>query len=71
MFGPLMFGETKSYQDSEVQTKCILCEDSFNLDLSLPVFGAHLFSVHDVIIEEIQNIANIKEYVNNLTHHIY
>lgn len=61
MFGPLLFDEAKSLDDSSTQTKCILCEDSFNFELSLPVFAAHIFSVHDVIIEDIQNIINLQE----------
>lgn len=63
MFGPLVFQECKYAQDIDLQTKCIFCEDMFNLKLSLPVFAAHLFNVHDVIIEDIQNIANLQEYV--------
>lgn len=63
MFGPLLFEESKSVKNCESATKCLLCEDSFNLDLSLPVFAAHLFNVHDIIIEDIQNIPNLEEYV--------
>lgn len=63
MFGPLLFEESNFLRDCEMQTKCILCEDTFNLDLSLPVFAAHLFNVHNVIIEDIQNITCLQEYV--------
>lgn len=62
MFGPLLFEESKTATNCESQTQCLLCEDSFNLDLSLPVFAAHLFNVHDIIIEDIQNIPNLQEY---------
>lgn len=62
MFGPLLFDGSENAQNSNLQTNCILCEDSFNLKLSLPVFAAHLFNVHDVIIEDIQKIPNIEEY---------
>lgn len=64
MFGPLLFEESKSERNNESQTKCLLCEDTFNLEYSLPVFAAHLFNVHDIIIEEIQNIPNLDEYVS-------
>lgn len=63
MFGPLLFEESKTEYNNDTETKCILCEDSFNLEFSLPLFAAHLFNVHDLIIEEIQNIPNLKEYV--------
>lgn len=62
MFGPLLFDRSEIAQNYNMQTNCILCEDSFNLELSLPVFAAHLFNVHDVIIEDIQKIINLKEY---------
>lgn len=61
MFGPLLFEESKFVQDCNMQTSCLLCDDTFNLSLSLPVFAAHLFNVHDVIIEDIQKISNLQE----------
>lgn len=63
MFGPLLFEQSRPEYNNDVEAKCILCEDSFNLKFSLPVFAAHLFNVHDLIIEEIQNIPNLEEYV--------
>lgn len=64
MFGPLLFEENSyNINDDHVETKCILCEDSFNLKISLPVFAAHIFDVHNIIVEEIQAIQNLHEYV--------
>lgn len=62
MFGPLLFEEESSNNKEEhLETKCILCEDSFNLKVSLSVFAAHLFDVHNIVIEEIQSIQNLHE----------
>lgn len=64
MFGPLTFDETKFNQlDCSTETKCLLCEDIFNLRLSLPLFLGHIFDVHNVVIEDVQNIENLHEYI--------
>ncbi|KAJ8953654.1 hypothetical protein NQ314_007261 [Rhamnusium bicolor] len=64
MFGPLTFDETKYNQlVGNTETKCLLCEDIFNLGLSLPLFLSHIFDVHNVVIEGVQNIENLHEYI--------
>ncbi|XP_072393207.1 zinc finger protein 277 [Diabrotica undecimpunctata] len=65
VFGPLVFEESQ-YSDlqSDVETQCLFCEDRFNLKLSLPMFLAHIFDVHSVVIEDVQNIDNLHEYVS-------
>ncbi|KAJ8956399.1 hypothetical protein NQ318_015137 [Aromia moschata] len=53
-FGPFSFEETnKNNFLKNVETKCLLCEDIFNLNLSLPLFLSHIFDVHNVVIEEV------------------
>ncbi|KAG5887309.1 hypothetical protein JTB14_006453 [Gonioctena quinquepunctata] len=64
MFGPLVFEEINYGKlEGDIETKCLLCEDSFNLKISLPVFLAHIFDVHKVVIEDVQNIRKLDEYV--------
>ncbi|KAJ8980408.1 hypothetical protein NQ317_009403 [Molorchus minor] len=63
-FGPLTFDETpKNKLVQNVETKCILCEDVFNLNLSLPMFLNHLFDAHNTVIEGIYDIENLHEYI--------
>ncbi|CAG9770080.1 unnamed protein product [Ceutorhynchus assimilis] len=64
MFGPLTFEDLKydiQFLDSE--TKCLLCEDSFNIRLRLDIFLSHIFDVHQCVIEDAQNIKNLPEYI--------
>ncbi|CAH1956565.1 unnamed protein product [Acanthoscelides obtectus] len=63
MFGPLVFGENKHNHQPDYQTKCLLCEDIFNLKISLPLFLAHAFDVHNIVIEDVESIENLHEYV--------
>lgn len=66
MFGPLVFADNKNNHSEYLpETKCLLCEDSFNLSLSLPMFLAHIFDVHNVVIEDVQNIAKLNEYIDS------
>ncbi|XP_050297676.1 zinc finger protein 277 [Anthonomus grandis grandis] len=65
MFGPLTF-EDRKYEDihiTDTETKCLLCEDSFNLKLRLDIFLSHLFDVHHCVIEDVQNIKNLPQYI--------
>ncbi|CAG9854438.1 unnamed protein product [Phyllotreta striolata] len=64
VFEPLVF-EDNSYSclQPNAETKCLLCDDTFNLNLSLPMFLAHIFDVHSIVIEDVQNICNLNEYV--------
>lgn len=64
VFGPLVFEDNKYeclQQSDATETKCLLCDDSFNLKLSLPMFLAHIFDVHSIVIEDVQNIDNLNE----------
>lgn len=61
MFGPLCFGvgdKSKCDRD-DYETQCLLCADKFNLDLSLHIFIKHIFEVHHLVIEDVQNIFNL------------
>lgn len=62
MFGPLTFEETKDtlvVPDPTVETKCLLCEGTFNLIIGFEIFVQHLFQVHNLVVEEIQNIKDL------------
>lgn len=61
MFGPLCFetGNRNNCDENEYETKCFICEDKFNLDLSLHIFIHHIFEVHHLVIEDVQNIFNL------------
>lgn len=62
MFGPLTFEDSKyDVQSLDTETKCILCEDSFNLRLRLDIFLRHIFDVHQCVIEDVQNIKYLPE----------
>ncbi|XP_044763857.1 zinc finger protein 277 isoform X2 [Coccinella septempunctata] len=58
--GPFLLDESTS-QNSE--TPCLLCEDTFNVKEGLPIFVRHLFEVHSIVIEEVQNIFYLTEYI--------
>ncbi|KAH1011932.1 hypothetical protein HUJ04_001201 [Dendroctonus ponderosae] len=60
MFGPLTFPQA---QGQNTETKCFLCEDSFNLRLRLDIFVLHTFDVHQCVIDDVQNIKNLPQYV--------
>ncbi|XP_030755463.1 zinc finger protein 277 [Sitophilus oryzae] len=65
MFGPLTL-ENSRYDTgglTDIETKCLLCEDSFNLQLRLDIYLKHLFCVHNCVIEDAQNIKNLPEYM--------
>ncbi|CAH1117720.1 unnamed protein product [Phaedon cochleariae] len=64
IIGPLVFEESSyNHLQYNAETKCLLCEDSFNLNMSLPVCLTHLFDVHNVVIEDVQNINKLHEYM--------
>ncbi|XP_044261374.1 zinc finger protein 277 [Tribolium madens] len=65
MFGPLLFETSKppNSPETESEVTCLLCDDTFNLALSFDIFVRHLFEVHYLVIEEVQNIANLPRYV--------
>ncbi|XP_056648253.1 zinc finger protein 277 isoform X1 [Diorhabda sublineata] len=63
-FGPLVFEENRCDLLQNVDTRCLLCEDEFNLQISLPMFLAHIFDVHNIVIEDVQNIANLHDYIS-------
>lgn len=60
MFGPLEFDRVQNDPpEDEVETPCLLCDDSFNLKIGFHIFLKHLFEVHRLVIEDVQNIANL------------
>lgn len=61
MFGPLSFrnGNDSNWNGDDYETDCLLCDDRFNLDLSLHIFVKHIFEVHHLVIEDVQNIFNL------------
>ncbi|XP_060532724.1 zinc finger protein 277 [Cylas formicarius] len=64
MFGPLTFQAKDKYKPSDdLETKCLLCEDSFNLSLRLDIFLTHLFDAHRCVIEDILNIKKLPQYL--------
>ncbi|KAK9876294.1 hypothetical protein WA026_012591 [Henosepilachna vigintioctopunctata] len=62
IFGPLLF-EDKNSDHLNAEIACLLCDDIFNLNLSLALFLRHIFEVHHVVIEDVQNIPNLPEYL--------
>lgn len=60
MFGPLSLLDESTEEDktSNCEIGCLLCEDTFNVELCLPLFLRHLFDVHDLVIECPQYISN-------------
>lgn len=63
MFGPLNFEDEKYCGMNNTETKCIICEDSFNLSVSLKIFLMHLFDAHNIVIEDVQTIQYLCEYM--------
>ncbi|KAI4457774.1 zinc finger protein [Holotrichia oblita] len=64
MFGPLTFQETLlENEELNVETPCLLCDDKFNLNLCFTVFLKHCFEVHNLVIEDVQHIHNLHEYI--------
>lgn len=61
MFGPLEFKSTTEDDSEGQQTSCLLCQDSFNLEIGLHIFLKHLFEVHHLVIEDVQNISNLHQ----------
>jgi hypothetical protein len=62
MFGPLVF-EDANCLDTEPEVTCVLCDNTFNLVVSFDIFVKHLFEAHQLVIEEVQNINNLPEYL--------
>lgn len=65
MFGPLLFEATDHPNCPEIESEvtCLLCDNTFNLVLSFDIFIRHLFEVHNLVIEDVQNITNLPQYV--------
>lgn len=72
MFGPLNFAQHSDFTsrgrqeelcDSNTDCICLGCNDTFNISLCFDVFVKHMFEVHSLVIEDIQTIANIPEYM--------
>ncbi|KAF7287645.1 hypothetical protein GWI33_005993 [Rhynchophorus ferrugineus] len=64
MFGPFTLENPKLDMEAfNMETKCFLCEDSFNLKLRLDIFLRHIFNVHTCVIEDVQNIKKLPEYI--------
>lgn len=62
MFGPLTFQESLlETEELSVETPCFLCDDRFNLNFCFTLFLKHCFEVHNLVIEDIQHIADIHE----------
>ncbi|CAH0549502.1 unnamed protein product [Brassicogethes aeneus] len=65
MFGPLSFDESRKKSFShDRETKCPLCTNQYNLKGELSFFCKHLFEDHRLVIEDVQNIENLHDYVN-------
>ncbi|XP_045466804.1 zinc finger protein 277 [Harmonia axyridis] len=60
--GPFMIEESRT-SDQNTETLCLLCDDTFNLNEGLPFFVLHLFEVHCIVIEDVQNIFYLSEYI--------
>ncbi|XP_017778911.1 PREDICTED: zinc finger protein 277 [Nicrophorus vespilloides] len=64
MFGPLNFREfRKENLENSQETGCPLCDDLFNLKICFDIFLKHLFEVHNLVIEDVQNIYNLEKYL--------
>lgn len=72
MFGPLNFAlkndsTSGARQDhateSNSECPCLGCNDTFNICLCFDVFVKHMFEAHQLVVEDIQTIANIPEYM--------
>ncbi|KAJ3651862.1 hypothetical protein Zmor_017869 [Zophobas morio] len=65
MFGPLNFDEvgTHSPQVTYSEVVCLLCDNIFNIPLSFEIFVRHLFEVHNLLIEDVQTMDNLPEYI--------
>lgn len=68
MFGPLAFENRRNSEAEEYETQCLLCCDKFNLKLGLHIFLSHLFEVHSIVIDDVQNINYLPRYVNQQLH---
>lgn len=61
MFGPLVFNNIQCDAQNDQETSCLLCEELFNLQTSLPLFLKHIFDVHNIVIESVEDIDNFRE----------
>lgn len=61
VFGPLTFQYNHTLVSAE--TKCLLCEEIFDLSLSVRSFLKHTFEAHNVVIDDVQNIEKLPEYI--------
>ncbi|CAH1783503.1 unnamed protein product, partial [Owenia fusiformis] len=46
------------------QTRCLMCEDTFNLDTHHDTFLKHLVEKHKLVIADVKLIADFKRYIN-------
>lgn len=62
MFGPLVFEnvQPKTHSDLNGEISCLLCD---KISLEIADFVKHIFEDHNLVIEEVQNIDNLSEYV--------
>ncbi|XP_018562000.1 zinc finger protein 277 [Anoplophora glabripennis] len=62
MFGPLTFQYSHTLESAK--TRCLLCEEVFDLGLSVRSFLKHIFEAHNIVIDDVQNIEKLPEYIS-------
>ncbi|KAJ8917260.1 hypothetical protein NQ315_002277 [Exocentrus adspersus] len=62
MFGPLTFEYTHTL--TETKTKCLLCDNIFDLSVSVRSFLMHIFEAHNMVIDSVQDIGQLPKYVS-------
>ncbi|XP_022906495.2 zinc finger protein 277 [Onthophagus taurus] len=63
LLGPLSFDNSPESDEINKESPCLLCEDRFNLKLGFKIFLKHCFEVHNLVIEDVQNIDNLHDYL--------
>lgn len=67
-FGPLTLHENKDETgifnlDEPQECPCVLCEINFTLPQDKETLLIHLFTKHQLVISDVNDIANLKEYL--------
>lgn len=67
-FGPLTLHQKKEnpsiFKSEElVECSCLLCDDKFTLPSQEKQLLTHLFMVHRLVIADVNQIADLKEYL--------
>lgn len=64
MFGPLSFEESELERLKPEKKECFLCTSKFDFREELDVFLKHIFDTHHLVVEDIQNIERLDQYVS-------